>query len=224
MKSKRTRRIDVRRGYDLWAPTYDTTPNPVVVMDSRFALQLLRPSRGERILDAGCGTGRNLRGLLESGAIACGVDFSTGMLQTARRHIPGAPLAQADLSRLPFRRQSFDAILCALIGEHMRDLRACFEEFRVLLKKRGRMVFTVYHPDLAAAGKEANFEIGDTQYKLGAIRYGVADYVAAIEGSGFGGIHCTEYKGDAELARALPAARKWIGHNMLLAIAAVRRN
>ena len=214
----------MRRGYDLWAPTYDKTPNPVVVMDSRFALQLLRPSRGERILDAGCGTGRNLRGLLESGAIATGVDFSAGMLQTARRLIPRATLVQADLARLPFRRESFDAVLCALVGEHIRSLRACFDEFRGALKTNGRLVFTVYHPDLAAEGKEANFEIGDTQYKLGAIRYGVAEYIAAIEASGFSEIRCSEYKGDTELARVLPAARKWIGHNMLLAIAAARGN
>ncbi len=222
MKSKRTRRIDVRRGYDLWAPTYDKTPNPVVVMDSRFALRLLRPSRGERILDAGCGTGRNLKRILESGAIAYGVDFSPGMLQTARRLIPEASLVQANLEALPFRRESFDAILCALVGEHMPDLHACFDEFRAVLKTNGRLVFTVYHPDLAAEGKEANFEIDDTQYKLGAIRYAVTDYIKAIRASGFSEIRSHEYKGDAELARVLPGARKWIDHNMLLAITANR--
>jgi hypothetical protein len=29
------RYVSPRDGYDLWAQTYDATPNPVVIMDSR---------------------------------------------------------------------------------------------------------------------------------------------------------------------------------------------
>ena len=60
---KKVKRVTVREGYDLWSESYDTTPNPVVAMDARFSLALLQPQKGERILDAGCGTGRNLAGL-----------------------------------------------------------------------------------------------------------------------------------------------------------------
>jgi SAM-dependent methyltransferase len=64
-----TKRVSVQEGYDLWSETYDTTPNPVVAMDARHTVALLQPQVGERILDAGCGTGRNLKALLEAGAI-----------------------------------------------------------------------------------------------------------------------------------------------------------
>ena len=54
---KEVRRVGVREGYDLWAEDYDETANPVVAMDARHTLGALDPRPGERILDAGCGTG-----------------------------------------------------------------------------------------------------------------------------------------------------------------------
>ena len=61
-------RVNAQTGYDLWSPTYDETPNPVVAIDARYTLGLLAAQAGERILDAGCGTGRNLGVLLAADA------------------------------------------------------------------------------------------------------------------------------------------------------------
>jgi SAM-dependent methyltransferase len=118
---KETRRVGAREGYDLWAETYDETPNPVVTMDARYTLDVLFPRPGERIL--GCGTGRHLSPLLRAQSNPVGVDFSRGMLEIARRNYPQVPLALADLQRpLPFESHRFDAVLCALIGEHLDEL------------------------------------------------------------------------------------------------------
>src|SRR5215475_15036169 len=70
----RKERVSVRKGYDLWSVTYESTPNPVVTMDSRHTIKILAPAEGELILDAGCGTGRNLKPLLTAGATAIGID------------------------------------------------------------------------------------------------------------------------------------------------------
>ncbi len=123
MTRKDTRRVPVREGYDLWANTYDQTPNPVVAMDSRHTLNLLDPQPGQKILDAGCGTGRNLTRIREARAKPYGLDFSLGMLRVAQRAAPDAPLVQADLqAEFPFRSSQFSAVLCALIGEHLDHL------------------------------------------------------------------------------------------------------
>jgi ubiquinone/menaquinone biosynthesis C-methylase UbiE len=132
--TKGARRLPVRAGYDLWSESYDHTDNPVVAIDNLHAMPLLQPQSGERILDAGCGTGRHLEPLLRSGACATGLDFSAGMLAVARRKLPAACLVQADLQTpLPFHDAAFDAILCALIGEHLPRLCETFREFRRLL-------------------------------------------------------------------------------------------
>ena len=79
MPAKKIEHVSARQGYDLWSETYDSTPNPVVAMDSRHTIKLLAPARDELILDAGCGTGRNLKPLFLAGSTAVGIDFSLRM-------------------------------------------------------------------------------------------------------------------------------------------------
>jgi len=74
------------------------------------------------------------------------------MLRVARRQLKNAPVAVADLqASLPFGNCAFDAVLCALIGEHLSELRVVFDEFYRILKRGGRLVFSVYHPEMSAA-------------------------------------------------------------------------
>jgi ubiquinone/menaquinone biosynthesis C-methylase UbiE len=212
-------KIPVKQGYDLWSATYDTTPNPVVALDARHTIALLKPQPGERILDAGCGTGRNLGALLSAGAIPTGMDFSAGMLAVAQQRYPQVALRRADLQQtFPFNDASFDAALCALIGEHLSHLSiTCREIFRVL-KPGGRFIFSVYHPWLAQAGKEANFEKEGVAYRLGAELHTTEDYRQAITEAGFAHLTKHEFDCDEALVEAIPAAHKYLGRPLLLVI------
>lgn len=219
----RVRRPGVRAGYDLWSRTYDATDNPMVALERRHSMVALAPARGERILDAGCGTGGHLAGLCARGAQAVGIDFSFGMLEVARRAAPDARLLQADLNRpLPLRRGAFDAVLAALVSEHLTALEGfCAEAFAVL-RAGGRLVFSAFHPDLAHAGVEANFELDGVEYRLGAEGHTTADYLDSMRGAGFEEVRCRTLNGDAELASAVPAAAKYLHRPMLLLIEARR--
>lgn len=219
----RRQRIDARAGYDLWAASYDRTPNPVVAMDARHTLGLLRVRRGDRVLDLGCGTGRYLTRLHRSGARPVGADFSLGMLRVARRRARTVPLVAADLQRgLPFADARFDAALCSLVGEHLTDLHRTMRDTARALRAGGLLVFTVYHPDLAAAGKEANFTRGTVEYRLGAQRWSTGDYLDRISDAGFTDLETFEYRGDDDLAAQVPGAERLTGSNVLLVVRARR--
>jgi SAM-dependent methyltransferase len=221
MTTRKTRRLDPRQGYDLWAETYDETKNPVVAMDQRVVPGLLAPAPGEHVLDAACGTGRYFPGLLDAGCCVTGVDFAAGMLRVAARRAPGVPLVQADLQRsLPFRPASFDLVLAALVGEHLDDLAAASREIRSVLRPGGRLLFSVYHPEMAAAGIEANFERDGVEIRLGAHRHTTEDYREALAGGGFHEITTSEFPGDEPLVAALPSARKYLGSPVLLVLRA----
>ena len=81
--TRRVRRPGVQAGYDLWAESYDQSDNPLVALDRRYTPRHLGACRGERVLDAGCGTGANLVSLRRAGARPVGLDFSRGMLRVA---------------------------------------------------------------------------------------------------------------------------------------------
>jgi ubiquinone/menaquinone biosynthesis C-methylase UbiE len=222
---KETRRVDAREGYDLWAETYDETPNAVVAMDARYTLDVLAPKPGERILDAGCGTGRHLGPLLRARSNPVGVDFSRGMLEIARRNYPDVPLALSDLQQsLPFEDERFDAVLCALIGEHLNELPFALREMHRVLRANGRLVFSVYHPEMAAAGKEANFERSGVEYRLGAHRYTIEDYENLLEGACFEDPARHEFLGDERLVRSVPSATKLLGFPVLLVFEARKKS
>ena len=216
------RRVGPRRGYDLWGDTYDTTPNPVVRLDERVTPGVVRPRPGELVLDAGCGTGRYFPALLAAGGQVVGADFAGGMLRAAQVKHPGVPLVTADLQRpWPFRDGAFGAVLCALVGEHLDRLDAVAGEMARVLAPGGRLVFSVYHPAMAEAGKEAHFQRHGVEYRLGAERHVVRDYDGAFARAGFVQVRRREFHGDEALAAEVPAARKYVGFPMLLVYEAV---
>jgi SAM-dependent methyltransferase len=222
--SGRTERPDVRTGYDAWAPTYDGTANPLVALDRRYTMALLAPRPGERILDAGCGTGMHLRALVDAGSRAVGLDGSRGMLAVARRRVSALALVQADLdAALPLRSGVFDAALCALVGEHLTDLRCFAREAARVLVPGGGLVFSVFHPAMAAAGVEAKFERDGVTYRLGAELHDVHDYAAALTDAGFADVAIEEHRGDDALVAQIPDAGKYLGRLLLLILTARRR-
>jgi SAM-dependent methyltransferase len=215
--------IETRKGYDLWAETYEESPNPVVSVDARHTMGILAPRPGERILDAGCGTGRNLAAMIDAGSHPTGIDFSSGMLSIARSHYPEVPLQEADLQApYPFQDGTFDAVLCALVGEHLDRPLDALREMRRVLRPGGRLVFSVFHPEMAAAGVSARFEKGGVVYRLGANPYTVSDYEDLLAKAGIEPAKRHEFVGDEKAIERLPGANWLVGFPVLLVFEGVK--
>ncbi len=79
---------------------------------------------------------------VEAEAMAVGVDFSREQLRLATRNAPDASLAQGDMTNLPFRDGTFDAVTAyhSLIHVPMDEHRAAIEEFARVLCPDGRLL------------------------------------------------------------------------------------
>jgi len=104
---------------------------------ARWRRWLVAGARG-RVLDLGCGTGRNLP-LLPPGSVAIGLDPSWSSLQRARRRAPGVPLVAGSAEALPFRDACFDTVLSGLVFCSVPDARRGLLEARRVLAPRGRL-------------------------------------------------------------------------------------
>ena len=91
---------------------------------------------GGRVLDIGCGTGRNLV-LFGSGVRAIGLDPCPQSLQRTRRRAPGVPLVRARAEALPFRDGAFDTVVSGLVFCSVVDVARGLDEVRRVLKPGG---------------------------------------------------------------------------------------
>ena len=107
-----------------------------------------------------------------------------------------------------------------MIGEHLSQLGDVFVEFYRVISPGGRLVFSVYHPDMSAAGIEANFERAGIEYRLGAIHYSVSDHLRLLQEAGFERPDFHEFSGDQELIKTVPSAAKYLGSLVLLVLSA----
>jgi SAM-dependent methyltransferase len=91
---------------------------------------------GSEILDAGCGSGRDLALFAGRGFAPTGIDLSVGLLQQARQ-ASQASLVLGDLCELPFSSESFSGVWCCAVLLHLSPclVRASLREvFRVLVQ------------------------------------------------------------------------------------------
>jgi SAM-dependent methyltransferase len=117
-------------------------------------LRLLGTLEGARILDLGCGTGRNAVALAQLGAKVIAVDPSAERLAAARERADAAEvrveLHQAELADLAFlRSDSVDAALSAMALAEVDDLARVFRQVHRVLKREGPLVASVPHPAFA---------------------------------------------------------------------------
>ncbi len=100
-------------------------------------LDFLRPRKGQRLLDVGCGTGNHLLFFKEMGLDVTGIEPSVPMLSIAREILgKNAALHQGFAEDLPFDDNEFDLVCLITTLEFCTDpIRALSEAMRVARKR-----------------------------------------------------------------------------------------
>lgn len=111
----------------------------------RRSHRLLRPAEGDRILDAGCGTGGDVLMLVElvgADGEVVGIDNSETMVETARQQadeIPNTRFEVGDAVELPFEDNHFDASRIDRVLQHLEAPEAAINELCRVTKPGGRI-------------------------------------------------------------------------------------
>ena len=103
----------------------------------RWRRWLVSGSRG-RVLDLGCGTGRDLP-LYPTGVRPVAVDPHPQNLRAARKRAPRVPLVRARAEAMPFKDGAFDTVVSGLVFCSVVDPALALAEVRRVLVPRGSL-------------------------------------------------------------------------------------
>ena len=113
-------------------------------------LQSVAPKSSDVVLDAGCGSGRNLSILSSRVKEIIGLDFSEEMLERARERVHSEDLANVSLTRgtvtdMKFPDARFDKVVCASVLQYLdtADCETSFREMIRVCKPSGTLVLHV---------------------------------------------------------------------------------
>lgn len=118
--------------------------------------KLLGSVDGRSMLDAGCGNGYLCRLLAKKGAKMVGVDVSRRLVEIAKQKEKETPLGiayyEGSLSRLVMLKdETFDVAVSNLVLMDLPDLGKAVKELYRVLKRNGRLIFSIMHPCFASS-------------------------------------------------------------------------
>lgn len=110
--------------------------------------------RGKRVIDLGCGYGRNCVEFIEKGAVkVVGIDSSKRMLEVARREseYPEIDYRKLELENLHMIQEKFDVVYSSLVFHYVEDFEKLVKDIAELMEKDGILLFSQEHPIITAS-------------------------------------------------------------------------
>ena len=200
---------EIAAAYNDWAETYDINPNPTRDLAAEALRQVNLSLDGRKVIEVGCGTGRNTVWLAERAAEIVGLDFSEAMLARARARVkdPRVRFIQHDArATWPLADSSADIVVAMLILEHVDHLETVFVEAARVLTADGQFFLCELHPMRQLAGGQAqssNARTGERQC-VTAFLHDVSDYVNGALACGFELLQMAEWRDADAPAKSQP--------------------
>lgn len=132
--------------FDVAAEAYDRFMGRYSVLLSPQLADLAEVSRGQRVLDVGCGPGALTAELVtrQGPAAVAAVDPSESFVAAARARNPGVNVLQASAEQLPFPDHTFDVTLAQLVVHFMSDPVAGLAEMARVTRRGGVVAACVW--------------------------------------------------------------------------------
>ncbi|TDD29931.1 methyltransferase domain-containing protein [Kribbella turkmenica] len=121
--------------FDRFAAEYDRFVSLQVGQNRAWVLGL--DLRGERALDAGCGSGHAAEGLAERYGQVLGVDLSAPMISLARRKRTRANVEYRVADLFAIEEDGFDLVYSHTMMHHLPDYRGGLEHLKSLVRPGG---------------------------------------------------------------------------------------
>ena len=178
----------IKDDYNAWAYQYDNNINPTRDLDKTVTKESLSNIDFFKVLELGCGSGKNTEWLITKADKLVGLDFSKNMLDLARNKITSKKVTfiNTDLNeKWPVNNNSFDLATINLTLEHIEILDHIFNSLFMKLTQGGKCFVCELHPKKQLAGSKARFEENETEIALDVFYHSELEYIDSAEKAGF---------------------------------------
>lgn len=142
--SKVLKKLSTLNSYDLSAEEYElNTKSLHPHEDGKFFFSML--PKQAKIMDLGCGPGRDAKIFSEMGCEVFGIDFSSKMIEIAQKNVPNATFLIKDIESIDFPAETFEGIWAsaALLHIPKSNMALVFNKIYSFLKKEGILYISV---------------------------------------------------------------------------------
>lgn len=110
--------------------------------DNQYIDYFLQSLEGTKILDVGCGNGKDCKYILQQGFDINGIDLSVGMLEIAKERVPEGKFEVMDIANITYPDNSYEGIIsnCSLFHVPSEELPKTLESFARILKPNGKLL------------------------------------------------------------------------------------
>ena len=178
----------IKDDYNTWAHQYDKNINTTRDLDTIVTKNSLSKIDFFKVLELGCGSGKNTEWLITKADRLVGLDFSKNMLDLARKKIKNDKVTfiNTDINKnWPVNDNSFDLATINLTLEHIETLDHVFNSLFMKLTPGGKCFVCELHPKKQLSGSRAQFEENGTEVVLDVFQHSKQDYIQNAEKAGF---------------------------------------
>ena len=186
--------MDVEKAYNIWADQYDSNLNKTRDLEAYALQQTLKEIDFNKVLEIGCGTGKNTGWFVSKASHITAVDFSEQMLDKAKNKIKSDKVEfhRADIKGdWHFVNQDYDIITFSLVLEHIEDLDEIFK--KASKATNGYVYIGELHPFKQYTGSKARFDTENGQQVVQCFNHHVSDFLQAAKNNNFKVVDVNEY-------------------------------
>ena len=193
------RAMNIKEAYQEWSHQYDTNENKTRDLEAIALRSVLSKLELNKVLEFGCGTGKNTVWFEQNAKEILSADFSEAMISKAAEKIKSSKVqfTIADINEpWNFTKEKFDLISFSLILEHIDNIDEIFNKSNTVLQSGGYLYIGEFHPFKQYAGSKARYSTPEGEQLVTCYTHNVSDFIHAANKYGFSLINLEEWFDD----------------------------
>ncbi len=174
--------MNIKEAYQEWSKQYDNNENKTRDLEAVALRAVLSKIEINKVLEFGCGTGKNTVWFEQNAKVILSADFSEAMIAKAAEKInsPKVQFAVADINEpWDFSKEKFDLVSFSLVLEHIQNIEAVFNKINQVTESGAFVYIGELHPFKQYAGSKARYNTPEGEQIVTCYTHNMSDFIKA---------------------------------------------